>query len=244
MRVALLADCHGNLVSLDAALTDIRRVGADQIICLGDVASGPQPRETLARLRAVGCPVVMGNADSWLLDPGPQPPGEAENLGRISEVDSWCAAQMRPEDLGYIRTFQPTIRVQLRDMLALLCVHGSPRSNMDVISSTTPEDVLEAFLDGIDATVVAGGHTHAPMLRQFRDITLINPGSVGFPYERLRPTGRICNPPWAEYAVVEWRGALQVEFRRVPVDAAAIVQSILRSGMPHAAWWAEGWMEG
>jgi predicted phosphodiesterase len=67
MRTALIADIHANLVSFDAVLADIDRARMDQIVCLGDVAAtGPQPRETLARLRRLGCPVVLGNADAWL----------------------------------------------------------------------------------------------------------------------------------------------------------------------------------
>jgi predicted phosphodiesterase len=61
MRVALISDIHGNLVSLEAVLADIDREGVDQIVCLGDVAGlGPQPREILARLQALGCICIMG----------------------------------------------------------------------------------------------------------------------------------------------------------------------------------------
>ena len=37
-------------------------------ICLGDVAVGPQPAETLARVRALGCPIIKGNWDEWFSD--------------------------------------------------------------------------------------------------------------------------------------------------------------------------------
>ncbi|HEX5439838.1 MAG TPA: metallophosphoesterase [Ktedonobacterales bacterium] len=85
MRIALIADIHGNLVAFNTILDDIAREGVDQMVCLGDVAAfGPQPEEVVARLREVGCPVVMGDADMTLLTPGaardgcafPQPPGD------------------------------------------------------------------------------------------------------------------------------------------------------------------------
>lgn len=67
--LAVISDIHGNLGALEAALTDIDKIGADELVCLGDVASfGPQPRETLRRVQALGCPVIMGNADRELLD--------------------------------------------------------------------------------------------------------------------------------------------------------------------------------
>ena len=65
--IALIADIHGNLPALDAVLEELEREGVDQILCLGDVAVGPQPTETLERVRELGCPVVMGNWDAYFL---------------------------------------------------------------------------------------------------------------------------------------------------------------------------------
>jgi predicted phosphodiesterase len=59
MRVALISDVHGNVLALEAVLADLAREGIDQIVCLGDTTAG--------------CPVVMGNADAWMLDPRPRP---------------------------------------------------------------------------------------------------------------------------------------------------------------------------
>ena len=60
MRLALIADLHGNLPALEAALAELEQEAIDRIVCLGDVAVGPQPLETLARVEALRCPVVMG----------------------------------------------------------------------------------------------------------------------------------------------------------------------------------------
>ena len=40
MRVAVLADIHGNLPALDAVLSDVRAAGADAIVLNGDIATG------------------------------------------------------------------------------------------------------------------------------------------------------------------------------------------------------------
>jgi predicted phosphodiesterase len=50
MRVAVLADIHGNLPALDAVLDDIDSAGVDAIVLNGDIATGPMPAETLDRL--------------------------------------------------------------------------------------------------------------------------------------------------------------------------------------------------
>lgn len=242
MRIAIIADIHANCVALDAVLADIEALQPEQIVCLGDVAAtGPQPRQVIERLRALGCPVVMGNADAWLLDPQPFE-ADDQDMRRIEAIDGWCAAQLAPAELVYLRTFQPTIELLLGAGGTLLCCHGSPLSNTDIIRATTPDDELERMLGDHRPTVLAGGHTHTQMLRRYRDLIVLNPGSVGLPFEQNSTTGRTRNPPWAEYAVVDWGdGKLSIRLRRVPVDVAAIVQAARASDMPHAQWWASDW---
>jgi len=243
MRVAIISDIHANLIALDAVLADIEALPLDRIICLGDVAAtGAQPRQVIERLRALHCPVVMGNADAWLLNPQANDSAD-EDLRRILEIDRWCIDQLAPADLDYLRTLQPTIAASLGDGATLLCYHGSPQSNTEIILATTPEDDLERMLAGHRATVLAGGHTHIQMLRRHKDAILLNPGSVGLPFENHSEGGGSRNPPWAEYAAVGWiDGRLSIELRRVPIDAGAVVQAALDSGMPFGEWWAKDWI--
>lgn len=239
MRVALIADIHGNRVALEAVRGRLEEDGVDATICLGDVAAtGPEPREAVALLRSLNCPVVMGNADAWLLNPEEHAP-EDDAGRRILEIDLWCADQLEPEDLAYLRTFQPTVKRLLAPGAALLCFHGTPGSNTEILLPTTPDDDVDRMLHGHHALIMAGGHTHRQMLRRHRDMILLNPGSVGLPFVQ---TDHVRNPPWAEYALLTWEdGALSVDLRRVPVDVRAIVESARASAMPHAEWWAGDW---
>jgi predicted phosphodiesterase len=242
MRIAIIADIHANRVALDAVLADIAALQPKQIVCLGDVAAtGPQPRQVVERLRALACPVVMGNADAWLLDPLPSE-ADDEDTRRVEAIDRWCAEQLAPADLAYLRTFQPTVELPLGTGATLLCCHGSPLSNTGIIRATTPDDELERMLGGQRATVLAGGHTHTQMLRRHRDMIVLNPGSVGLPFEQNPATGGTRNPPWAEYGIVDWAdGKLSIELRRVPFEVAEIVRAARAGDMPHAQWWASDW---
>jgi putative phosphoesterase len=240
MRIAIIADIHGNLTALEAVLTDIEAAEVDRVVCLGDVAeTGPQPREVVERLRVLGCPVVMGNADADLLRPIHPVPAD-EDGRRFAEIDAWCAAQLTAQDLAFVGTFQPTVTLPLSDDASLLCFHGSPRSNTEIIVATTFEDTLAPLLAGYDAAVYAGGHTHAPFIRRHKGAMLLNPGSVGLPY--VSTDEGIYQPPWAEYAIVDRHmGSLDIALRRVPIDTEMVRQAAFRSGMPHAEWWASGW---
>ena len=78
------------------------------------------------------------------------------------------------------------------------------------------------------------------MIRRFEDMLVINPGSVGLPYEAVGDVVR--NPPWAEYAVIEsGSGSLSIELRHTPIKLSALEEAVCGSGMPHAAWWMKGW---
>jgi len=68
MRIALLSDIHGNIHALNAVLDELSTEKIDQYVCLGDVVEhGPNPRESLARILELNCPVVMGNTDERMI---------------------------------------------------------------------------------------------------------------------------------------------------------------------------------
>ena len=242
MRIALFSDIHGNLVSFEAVLADIERERPDRVICLGDVATlGPQPREVVARLRALSGPCITGNHETYLFN---------AELGRaymdvawFNQSIDWCREQLSTADLEFLRTFQPLLEISLDAKTTLLCFHGSPHSNTDNILAVTPTADLDQMLTGYSATIMAGGHTHVQMLRQHRGPLVVNVGSVGMPFEQMpfKDAPRVL--PWAEYAIINWlHGVLSVEFRRVPVDMEAIKQAALASSMPEAAEWIKNWV--
>jgi putative phosphoesterase len=241
MRVALLSDIHGNLHALEAVLAALEQEEIDRMICLGDVAAfGPQPREVLARLRTLACPVVMGNTDAWMLDPQPHPVRD-ENSTKVTDIELWCAQQLTPDDQDYVQTFQAFVELPLDDGVHLLCFHGSPHSYDDVILPTSSDTELDRLLSGFQAIVMAGGHTHRQVMRRHREILFLNPGSVGLPIE-YGTAGDVRNPPWVEYALVTWfTGHLSVDLRRLPYDSELVVQAARDSGMPHAEWWVKDW---
>jgi putative phosphoesterase len=83
VRVAALADVHGNLPALAAVLSEVEREGVDLVVCCGDLA-GPLADECLERLLALGDGVrfVRGNADEgvdWPLTVAV----EIDGLGRV-----------------------------------------------------------------------------------------------------------------------------------------------------------------
>jgi predicted phosphodiesterase len=233
MRVAIISDMHGNAVALEAVLADLESVAADRVVCRGDaIQGGAQPARTVALLRKLGCPVVLGNADAWLLSGvDTAEPATAE----LRAMREWSLTQLSDDERAFIAGFVPTVEMTLGRAGTLLCFHGSPHSFDDIFFPDTPADEVERMLGGTSALVLAGGHTHLQQLRRLGSARFINPGSVGLAYDAL--AGTPLADPWAEYAVLTARddGWLSVEFRRVPFDVDAYLGVVDQSGMPAAA---------
>jgi len=238
VRIALIADVHGNVAALDAVLAELRQ-DVDEILCLGDVAVGPQPLETLERIAMLGCPVVMGNWDEYLLD-GP-PPARGPLADVLAEMCAWTAAQLSATDRGFIGGFKPRVELPLADGKTLLAFHGSPRSTEDEILATTSDEQLREMLAGREASLFAGGHTHFQLVRRFGESLVVNAGSVGLPFRQPR-RGVMQISPWAEYCIVSAEpGRLAVERRRTAYDVDGFKRSVRSGSMPHADRWADLW---
>lgn len=236
MRLAIFSDIHGNDFAFEIVEADIKKQGIDQMVCLGDaIQGGSQPAATVQRLRRLNCPVVMGNADAWLLT-GTETADEGipeERLKKMGEIRLWSLSQLSEQDRAYISSFQPTITVPLANGLELLCFHGSPTSFDDVMLPHASSDVFEKFLGRYSQYVLTGGHTHAQQVRRNGEFFFFNPGSVGFAFSHYQPEGQFHADAWAEYAILSAEnGQLSLEFRRIPYDVDELIRVYRASGRP------------
>ncbi|NUO47320.1 MAG: metallophosphoesterase family protein [Polyangiaceae bacterium] len=216
-----MSDLHANQIALEAVLADARRVGFDELICLGDVPTlGPRPDAVLGMLQELGCRCVLGNHDEFMIDEALIHTYSESPLivGSVGATRNALSA----ESLAFIRTFERTIELD-----GMLLFHGTPRSNMEDLLATTPADKVDEMVSGKRALVLAGGHTHLQMLRQHRGMLIVNTGSLGMPFREYASGGPPVILPHAEYAIVELRGAsASVDLRRVGLDRGALAAQI------------------
>ena len=237
MRLALLADIHGNLLALEAVLAALQHEAVDQLICLGDIAAvGPQPQEVVGRLQELNCITVQGNTDAWLSDDAVWMQMEELLPLDVAEIVAWNLAQIGADDRAYLHSLPATYEFDLGDGQTLLCYHGSPNSYDDILLATTAVEDVEQMLAGQPGTVLAGGHTHVAMLRRYREMILLNPGSVGSPMVVFPEIRR--NPLQAEYLLLDViNGRISTTFRSVELDRTAVQQTAYQANMPHTDWW-------
>jgi len=219
MRIAVIADVHGNLGALERVLEDIEARGVDLVVNLGDVVSGPlQPRETANRLIGVGIPTIRGNHERQLLTLA------AEEMG---ESDRHAKDELLPEHFAWLQSFPSTMAVG-EDVF--LC-HGTPRSDVDYLLETVDETgchlaeigEVELRTEGCAASLIVCGHTHLPRVVRLTDGRMvINPGSVGlqaYPAKWPRFHTMEAGSPHARYAIAERvKGAWSADLIEVAYD--------------------------
>lgn len=231
MRLAAVADIHGNLPALEAVLGDIQGRDVDLVVNLGDSLSGPLwPVETAERLMALGWPTLAGNHERQLL-----------TLGRdeMGATDAATAALLTDRVRAWMAVLPPTL--QIADDL-LLC-HGVPTSDRTywlhrgrrgaMREASAPEVAEHATAHALTLC----GHTHLPRAVQLGDGRQIaNPGSVGLPaYEDDLPTYHVVETgaPHARYLTAErTEGAWRVELHAVPYDFEVSARKAEAAGRP------------
>lgn len=231
MRLALIADIHGNSLALRSVLDDIARQGADQIICLGDVATlGPDPQGAISMIADLKCRSTLGNHDEFLLEPT-LIHGYTEDRSVVEAVD-WCRDLLVQSELELLRSFEFVIELTANGHRVSL-FHGSPLSHTDDVLATTRPEELDRLFAGREAELFGCAHTHIQMLRQHRGSFVVNPGSVGLPFKEFVGGQIPTLLHHAEYALVECdRDAIGVALHRVPLDKRALRRAAEASRCP------------
>lgn len=214
MRVAALSDIHGNLPALEAVLADVEQESVDAIVVAGDSISGPWPAEVLERLAEVGALVVRGNADRHVLDADGGRGDPEAALGR------WCQETLGADRLARAAGWPVSRELDVDGLGRVLVCHSTPGSDEAIYTTITPDADVAALLSGVEANVVVSGHTHIQVDRRLASgLRVVNPGSVGMPYEGRRG---------AFWAIL----GPDVELRRSEYDVEATVQGIRALGAP------------
>jgi predicted phosphodiesterase len=186
MRVAALYDVHGNLPALRAVLAEAGREGVDTFVIGGDVADGPMPRQTVDQLMALGARArfVQGNTDREVVRAYDrrltQPSEHADPAARAV---TFAAGRISSTQRDFIASFAPTVGLEVDGIGSVLFCHGSPRDDMEIITRVTSDDRLRSILLGVEEPVIVAGHIHQQYDRSLDGWRVVNPGSIGMPYE-------------------------------------------------------------
>jgi putative phosphoesterase len=225
LRVALLADVHGNLHALESVLSDAAAAGCDTVWMAGDwVGYGAFPEECVRRLRAAGAEAVVGDMDREVLRAAEGSlPGDAPAEKRAALRHA--AAALSDESLAYLGSLPESRRLTAASLTALL-VHGSPERIDERLRRDGADERLAELARRAGTRLVVCGHTHAAMEREVACTRFLNPGSVG------RPGDGDPRAAWAELRLE--RGEARFAPRRLAYDHLAAAEAVRRAGLPAA----------
>lgn len=240
MRIAVLADIHGNLLALEAVLSHLEAEGgAEEIWVLGDLAVFcPYPVQVLDRLAALpSVRFLQGNTDRYLVT-GERPRWIAEDESQwkgmaalLRERDAnfrWTLEQLNYEWYSFLRDLPYLQRSDVADYGAIIGVHASFVSDELGVWAATTNGQLRDLLDGIDARLLLCGHTHHQLDRRLGQTWVVNPGSVGLPLD---------GDQRAAYGVLEFvSGDCQVALHRVDYDVGEVIAKLDDVGHPAREW--------
>jgi predicted phosphodiesterase len=186
MRIAVLADIHGNLAALEAVLADVAAHAPDRIVVNGDVVNrGPQGDAVMGRVLEVGAELTLGNHDDLMIriaDDDRRLPSDFRRRA-FWEANRWCARQLeRSGHLEALRALPMTVEVAQPGAPRVLVSHGSPRHFREGYGRFLSDEIISEIVEMHPADVLVGSHTHRPLHRRWGRVTVLNTGAVGSPF--------------------------------------------------------------
>lgn len=229
MRLAIFSDIHGNLEALDAVLANARERRCTEFACLGDIVGyNANPRECLARIRELACPVVKGNHDEEA-----SLSTSAEHFNELAErAIQWTRDTLTEQDKEWLRALP--LQARVHDFTIVHATLDSPGqwgyvfNNLDAVASFTYQRTPVCFF----------GHTHVPAVfvrdegvrQQRKEHIRIEPGKKYF--INAGSVGQPRDGNWrAAYCIYDLANNL-VEMVRVKYDVATAQEKIVKAGLP------------
>lgn len=260
MRLAVLADIHGNLPAFQAVLAELERIQPDAVVVNGDLINPvPYNGEVIDYIRATDWAVVRGNHEFYLLDFGTERaiPG-SEDPVRWGSLH-WLVRNVTPAQAHYLAALPDERTLYFPATEPIRMAHGVPgRNRVGFYQQMAAEKILLEIRDIPQHTIISA-HTHVQVDRQLSLSNgndpqanphgedghylqpsslertgywhLINPGSVGLPLEK---------DTRAAFAVLESvpesveRGGWLVEHHRVEYDRRPALEAFFTSGLIEA----------
>lgn len=220
MRIAVLADIHGNLPAFEAALADAQAQKPDYLLIAGDLVVGsPDSAACWHLAQSLGVPLLRGNHERYVYDFGTPDAPAITQTERFAPV-RWAAAQFTAAEKAAMRTLPQTLR--LPDVPDVLFVHASARNDGDLIFPYTPADDLDPMFAGTTERVIVRGHNHIAAVRLWRNRVIVTTGSVGLAQD---------GSPTAQYLILEGsKSGWEVCHRSTSYPVAQTVRRFHQSG--------------
>lgn len=219
MRIAVLADIHGNHVALESCLAHAESQGAQAYWFLGDyVGELPCPQRTMKTLYAWAenhdCAFIRGNKENYWL--GALDTSLWQRGNSTTGVLWYMNQRVTEKDKAFFASL-PIVRVMdFPDLPAVTICHGSPREVGERL--VPPGPTTNEAMEAAATPLILCGHRHRQAFVEHAGRRAVNPGSVGV---SLQSGGK------AEYLLLEGAdGRWQETMVQLDYDVEQVIREI------------------
>lgn len=221
IKVAIISDIHGNSIALKEVLKDAKNNNVDDYIFSGDLVNDlPFGNETLEIVKSTSDKVLKGNKEQYLIEFEE----EKYDWDNIQFKNTrFMYNELTEENKAYIRSLPHCMHLEYEGV-KLLVAHGSPKSVEELLNHRF-KDLIEKYVDEIDADALIFGHTHEAMWYEYINGKLVlNAGCAGVSPHYI---GK------AEYVILSINnGKIEnIDLRLVDYDIEKVKQKIIESGI-------------
>ena len=213
MRLAVLADVHGNLQALEAVLEHAQKQNVDRIIIAGDLINVlPDSRACWDLVQSLKLPIVRGNHERYIFHYN-TPFAHPNWYGEAFQGLLLAVAEFSDAEREEMAALPLSLHFE-----GLLIVHASYQRDNDAVRVDTPVTELENMFAGSTEKVILRGHNHSRYSVKFNDRHVETIGSVGLPLD---------GTPEAKYVIAKktvkgWN----IEKQQVTYDHAGAVKRL------------------
>ncbi len=259
MRLAILADIHGNIFALRAIAKRLEQLQPDAVIVNGDIINAiPFSDQVIDFLKKNDWLIVRGNHEFYYLDyasgRAPRSWNDAERWGQLH----WLMNHISQEQGRFLASLPDELTLAYPQTAPVRVTHGTPGHNRRGFTNRMPAPKIIEAINDIPQQTFINAHSHvqidriikesnartgeksdqapafhleSPGTPQQRVWHVINPGSVGQPLN---------GDPRAQFAVIESApqsiipGGWRVSHHRIPYDRRPALRGYETSGMKEA----------
>jgi len=220
MRIAVLADIHGNLPAFEAALKDVSQQKVDQIILAGDIVNGsPDSKACWTLALSLGCPILRGNHERYAAHFGTPKASPLWSMEQFAPLQ-WTVEQFSEQDRQCME--QLPLGLRLPEAPNLFMVHATERDDHDGIASHTPEHVLQEMFPTTQERYIIRAHDHCGQVRLWKKGFLVTIGSVGLPLD---------GNATAQYLLLDQeKDGWNIQHQSVPYPIEAVISRFYDTG--------------
>ncbi len=259
MKLALIADIHGNLTALEAVAREIERLQPDHVVLNGDLINAcPFSGEVIDFVRGTDWLVVRGNHEFYYLDFGTDRADASTRDPERWGALHWLVEQIPTAQGDYLASLPDERALYYAETQPLRVAHGVPGRNRVGFYREQPENEIASQIAHVQQATLVSAHTHVQIDRQITGRAAAEDHSADFslnqPALHAHPNGtaterrwHVINPgsvglplngdPRAQFALLESvpeqvePGGWRVAFQRIDYDRAPVLDAFATSGL-------------